>query len=99
MIKDNKVEVTIILETLSTTFFDEYKEPTKYVRTALGIEDWINRTPAANPDRFKKKISNKAIKGPAITLTIPKIIALFQDFTFNLVRAIPKDIKTKKIVA
>ena len=39
VIKDIKVEVTITLATLSTALFSEYIEPTKYVRTALGIED------------------------------------------------------------
>ena len=37
--------------------------------------------------------------GPITTLTNPKIIALFHDLTFNLVRATPSDIKTKNIVA
>ena len=38
VIKDIMVETTIILAMLSTTFFEEYSDPTKYVKTALGIE-------------------------------------------------------------
>ena len=45
--KDIKVETTIMLDMLSTILFGEYIEAIKYVRMALGIADWINRTPAA----------------------------------------------------
>ena len=38
------------------------------------------------------------IIGPIITLTAPRIDAWVQETTLNLERAIPKDIKTRKIV-
>ena len=47
VIKDIKVETTIILDMLSTISFGEYIEAIKYVKIALGIADWINKTPAA----------------------------------------------------
>ena len=95
---DMSVEDTITLATLSTTLFFEYIEPTKYVKTALGIDDWIRRTPAAYPDKFKYLIKVKPIIGPIITLTAPKIEACVHETTLNLDKAIPKDINTKKIV-
>ena len=98
VINDISVEVTITLATLSTTSFSEYIEPTKYVKTALGIEDWINRTPAANPSRSKYLIKLNPIIGPIITLTAPNIDALVHDTTWNLDKAIPNDINTKNIV-
>ena len=96
---DITVEVTITLATLSTTLFSEYIGPTKYVKTALGIHDWIKRTPAAKPFKLRNLINPNPIKGPMITLTAPKIDAWVHDTTFNLDKAIPKDIKTKNIVA
>ena len=99
VIKDISVEATITLDILVTTFFDEYIDPTKYVRTALGIADCINNTPAGYPDKLKKEINKNAIAGPTKTLIKLKIIESFQDLTFSLVKAIPKDIRTKKIVA
>ena len=47
------VETKIILATLSTFSFGEYIDPTKKFKIALGIEHWINNTPAANPDKSK----------------------------------------------
>ena len=47
VIKDIKVETTIMLDMLSTISFGEYIEAIKYVKMALGIEDCINKTPAA----------------------------------------------------
>ena len=47
------VDMTIVLAILLTTFFEEYIDPTKYVSIALGIEHWINKTPAGTP--FKSK--------------------------------------------
>ena len=98
VIKDIKVETTIMLDMLSTISFGEYIEAIKYVKIALGIADWINKTPAANPSKFKYLIKPNPIMGPIITLTAPRIDALVQETTWNLDRAIPKDIKTKKIV-
>ena len=39
VIKDIKVDTTIILDILSTISFGEYIEAIKYVKIALGIED------------------------------------------------------------
>ena len=44
---DIKVDTTIILDILSTISFGEYIDAIKYVNIALGIEDCINKTPAA----------------------------------------------------
>ena len=49
-----RVEETITLAILSTALFFEYIDPTKYLRTALGIADCIRRTPAIKPDKSKK---------------------------------------------
>ena len=38
VINDNNVETTIMLAILSTIFLGEYIDPTRYVKTALGIE-------------------------------------------------------------
>ena len=61
VIKDIKVETTIILDILSTVSFGEYIEAIKYVRIALGIDDWISKTPAAKPDKLKTFIIRKHI--------------------------------------
>ena len=37
---------------------------------ALGIEAWINKTPAAKPDKLNTIIKPKPIIGPIITLPI-----------------------------
>ena len=91
------MDTTIILATLSTIFFGEYIDPTKYVNTALGIEHWINKTPAANPDKLKNLIIKKPITGPIITLPIDDMNADWNEKTLNLVKAIPNDIRIKKI--
>ena len=92
------VETTIILAMLSTTFFEEYNEPTKYVKTALGIEHWINKTPAAKPDKLNIFIRIMPITGPIITLPIEEIKELLNEKTFNWVKAIPKDININTII-
>ena len=99
VIKDNSVDETIILDILSTILLGEYRDPTKYVSTALGIADCIKRTPAGYPDRLNNFISEKPIIGPTITLTAPSIIASYQDLTFSFVRATPNDINTRNMVA
>ena len=86
-----------MLATLSTIFLGEYIDPTKYVNTALGIEHWINKTPAANPDRLKNLIIINPITGPIITLPIEDIKADWNEKTLNLVKAIPRDISIRKI--
>ena len=96
--KDIRVEDTITLAMLSTALFLEYMDPTKYVKTALGIADWISNTPAIKPDKPNNLINAKPIIGPKIPLTDPNIAACVHETTFNLVNAIPKAIKTKKIV-
>ena len=95
---DISVEDTITLAILSTALFLEYMDPTKYVRTALGMADWINSTPAIKPLKSKNLIKPKPIIGPKITLTPPRIAACVHETIFNLVRATPKAIKTKNIV-
>ena len=65
---------------------------------ALGMALWINKTPAANPDKSKLYISMKATKGPNITLNKDIIIESLNE-NLNLVKAIPRDINTKKIGA
>ena len=59
----------------------------------------MRRTPAAKPSNLKYKISKYPIIGPIITRPIEENIALLIEKTFNLVRAIPNDIKIKNIVA
>ena len=66
---------------------------------ALGIEHWIKKTPASTPSKPKKFINNKPINGPMIIREKELINEFFNEKTFNFVRAIPRDIKTKKIVA
>ena len=53
VINEITVDTKIMLATLSTFSFGEYIEPTKKFKIALGIEHWINNTPAANPDKLK----------------------------------------------
>ena len=72
---DIKVEETMTLAILSTALFLEYIEPTRYVRTALGIADCISKTPAIKPVKSKNLIKTKPIMGPNITLTAPKMAA------------------------
>ena len=99
VIKDIKVETTIMLEMLSTISFGEYIEAIRYVSIALGIEDWINKTPAANPDKSNNLIIIKPIIGPIITLPIEDIIESFKEKTLSRVKETPKDIKIKTIIA
>ena len=89
---------TIMLAISSTTFFGEYIDPTKYVKTALGIELWIKIIPAEYPDKLNISITIKPIIGPKINLAIEPIIDSFNEKIFNLVKAIPSDINTRKIV-
>ena len=70
-----RVEETITLAILSTALFFEYMEPTRQVKTALGIADWIKSTPAIKPDKSRNLINPNPIIGPKITLTDPKIAA------------------------
>ena len=98
VIKDIKVDTTIMLDMLSTISFGEYIEAIKYVSMALGIDDWINITPAPKPDRLNTFIIKKPIIGPMITLPIDEIKEFFKEKTFNWVKEIPKDIKIKTII-
>ena len=84
---------------LSTIFLGEYIEAIKYVNIALGIEDWINRTPAAYPVKLKILISKIPIKGPIMTLPIEDIIELLIENTFSWVNDIPNDININTIIA
>ena len=96
---DIKVETTIMLDMLSTTSFGEYIEAIKYVKIALGIEDWINKTPAAKPERLNILIKINPIIGPTITLPIEEIKELLIENTFICVNETPKDINIKTIIA
>ena len=93
-----KVETTTVLAILSATSLGEYMDAIKYVKIALGIEDWINNTPAAKPDRLNIFIKIKPIIGPIITLPIEEIIEFFNENTFNWVKAMPKDINIRTII-
>ena len=97
--KDIIVETKIVLAILSTAFFGEYMEPTRQVKIALGIALCINNTPASTPLKLKNLITKKPITGPKIILLNELISDNVNENTFNLVKATPKDIKTKKIVA
>ena len=97
--KDIKVDTTIILDILSTIFFGEYIEAIKYVKIALGIEDWISNTPAAKPDKLKIFIIEKPIIGPTITRPTDEIKELLKEKTFICVKETPKDINIKTIIA
>tara|TARA_Y100001968_G_C18705996_1_gene413518 strand:+ start:260 stop:469 length:210 start_codon:yes stop_codon:yes gene_type:complete len=67
---------------LSTIFFGEYIEAIRYVKIALGMEDWINKTPAAYPDKLKILIKINPIIGPIITRPIDDIKELLKEKTF-----------------
>ena len=97
--KDIKVETTIILDMLSTISFGEYIEAIKYVKIALGIDDWISNTPAAKPDKLKTFIKTKPIIGPIMTLPIDEIKELFKEKTFIWVKETPNDINIRTIIA
>ena len=97
--KDIKVETTIILDMLSTIFLGEYIEAIKYVNIALGIADWINKTPAAYPDKLNILIKINPMIGPIITLPTDEIKELFKENTFIWVNETPKDININTIIA
>ena len=99
VIKDIKVETTIILDMLSTISLGEYIEAIKYVKIALGIADWINKTPAAYPDKLNILIKINPIIGPNITRPTDEIRELLKENTFIWVRETPKDINIKTIIA
>ncbi len=66
---------------------------------ALGIEDWINKTPAAKPDKLNIFIKAKPIIGPIITLPIEEITEFLNENTFSWVKATPNDINIRTIIA
>ena len=70
----------------------------KYVKIALGIDDWINKTPAAYPDKSNTLIIKKPITGPSITLPIDDIIELLIEKTLSWVKEIPNDINIRTII-
>ena len=96
--KDKNVERTTVLAMLSVIVFGEYIFPIKYVKTADGIEVWINITPASTPDRLNNLTKPKPINGPIITLVKEKIKLSLREKIFKLDNAIPSDIRTKKIL-
>ena len=98
VIKDMNVESTTVLAIIVAIFFDEYISAIKYVKTADGMEVWINITPASTPAKLKALTNPKPTNGPIITLTHEKIKLSLKEKIFNLDSATPNDIKTKKIV-
>ena len=96
--KDINVESATVLAILSTIFLGEYISAIKYVKTADGMEVWINIIPASIPDRLNNLINPSPTNGPIITLVNEKTRASLKEKILNLDNAIPKDIKTKKIV-
>ena len=88
-----------MLDMLSTISLDEYIEAIKYVKIALGIEDWINKTPAAYPDKLNILIKINPIIGPTITRPIEEIKEVLIENTFICVNETPKDISIKTIIA
>ena len=96
--KDRNVESTTTLAILSTIFFGEYISAIKYVKTADGIEVWMNITPASTPVKLNILTNTNPINGPTIILISEKIKLSLKEKIFNLDNAIPNDIRTKKIV-
>ena len=58
----------------------------------------MNITPASIPDKLKKLTKAKPTKGPIIILVKVNIKLSLKEKISKLAKAIPKDIKTKKIV-
>ena len=58
----------------------------------------MNITPASTPERLKNFTKPKPTNGPIITLIIEYINVSLSEKTLSLDKAIPSDIKTKKIV-
>ena len=73
-------------------------EAIKYVKIALGIDDWIRITPAPKPDKLKNLIKVKPIIGPITTLPIDEIIEFFNEKTLSWVKDIPRDISIRTII-
>ena len=70
---------------------------TKKVKTADGIDAWINITPASTPVRPKNLTNPNPTIGPIKTLVSEYINVSLKEKTFSCDSAMPKDIKTKKI--
>ena len=96
--KDSNVESATVLAILSTIFLEEYISAIKYVKTADGMEVWINIIPASIPDKLNNLINPNPTNGPIITLVNEKTRLSLKERILNLDNAIPNDIKTKKIV-
>ena len=82
---------------LSDIFLGEYIFPTKKVKTADGMDAWINITPASTPERSKNLTNPNPTIGPIMTLVSEYINVSLKEKTFSWESATPKDIKTKKI--
>ena len=82
---------------LSDIFLGEYILATKKVKTADGIDAWINITPASTPERLKNLTNPNPTIGPIKTLVSEYINVSVKEKTLIWESAIPKDIKTKKI--
>ena len=98
VIKDKNVESTTVLAIIVTIFLGEYISAIKYVKTADGMEVWINIIPASIPDKLNNLINPNPTNGPIITLVHEKTKLSLKEKILNLDNAIPNDIKTKKIL-
>ena len=61
------------------------------------MEAWMNMTPASTPERLKNLTKPNPTKGPIKTLVREYINVSVKEKTLRCERAMPKDIKTKKI--
>ena len=95
--KDRKVDKATVLAILLDIFLGEYISATKKVNIALGIEAWINMTPASTPERLKNLTKPNPTIGPIKTLVRAYINVSPSEKTLSCERVTPKDIKTKKI--
>ena len=59
----------------------------------------MKKTPASTPSKFKNFIRVNPRIGPKTILEKEFSKDSFKENTFNFVKAIPKDIRTRKIVA
>ena len=94
---DKNVDKATVLAMLSDIFFGEYIFATRKVKTADGMEVCINITPASTPDRLKNLTKPNPTIGPIKTLVSEYINVSLKEKTLRCDRAIPRDIKTKKI--
>ena len=97
MKNEKNVDKATVPAMLLYTDLGEYILLTKYVNIADGIEACINITPASTPLRLKNWTKAKPTKGPIIILVKVNIKLSLKEKISKPDKAIPKDIKTKKI--